>query len=280
MVSARIGAMLRREIPPAAVLEAAAAAAPFVDEIWVVEDLPYAGGISQATAVLMATDDVLVGHGIAPAPFRNPAALAMEWATLAEMFPGRFVAGIGHGVQSWMAQIGERVASPVTLLHETTTAVRRLIHGERVTMDGRYVTLRDVALEYPPATPPPILAGVRGPRSLELAGAIADGAILGEGNGPDDIASARAHMASGGARTGRADHHLTVFAAFSIGETPPWRLSGGDWLAVGGSDEVAERLRSLIDAGADSVVLVPHPADPVAQMSLASEMVIPRLRSA
>ncbi len=51
-----------------------------------------------AATVLQATERVVVGHGIAPAPFRNPAALAMEWATLATLHPGRFAAGLGHGV--------------------------------------------------------------------------------------------------------------------------------------------------------------------------------------
>jgi 5,10-methylenetetrahydromethanopterin reductase len=79
------------------------------DELWVVEDLPFAGGISQVAAVLDATTDVIVGHCVAPAPFRKPVALAMEWATLAALHPGRFAACIGHGIQPWMGQIGGRV---------------------------------------------------------------------------------------------------------------------------------------------------------------------------
>ncbi len=78
-----IGAMLRRDVPPAGLRDHARAVAPGFDELWIVEDLPYAGGISQATAVLEATAGMgegvgpVVGHGIAPGPFRNPAVLAM-----------------------------------------------------------------------------------------------------------------------------------------------------------------------------------------------------------
>ena len=110
-----VGAVIRRDIPPSKVIEHARSVQHGFDELWVIEDLPFAGGISQAAAVLGATDTVSVGHGIAPAPFRNPAALAMEWATLAGMFPGRLIGGLGHGVQEWMGQIGDRVASPLTL---------------------------------------------------------------------------------------------------------------------------------------------------------------------
>lgn len=154
-----LGAMLRRDVPPAEVSRHARAVAEGFDELWIVEDLPYAGGISQVAAVLEATASAggagpVVGHGIAPAPFRNPAALAMEWATLAEMYPGRIAAGFGHGVPSWMGQIGEGVASPLTLLEETIDAVQRLLAGERVFVEGRYVSIDDVELVFPPATPP------------------------------------------------------------------------------------------------------------------------------
>jgi len=90
-----IGAMIRREIAPEDEVAHAQFLAERFDEIWIVEDLPFAGGISQLAMVLAATEDVVVGHGIAPAPFRNPAALAMEWGTLERMFPGRVRCGLG-----------------------------------------------------------------------------------------------------------------------------------------------------------------------------------------
>lgn len=77
-----------------------------------------------------------------------------------------------------MGQVGARVESPMTLLREHLDAMRALLRGERVTVDGRYVKLRDVALDWPPATPPPVLAGARGPRTLRLTGEAADGTIL------------------------------------------------------------------------------------------------------
>ncbi|MDG2026398.1 MAG: hypothetical protein P8J50_04760 [Acidimicrobiales bacterium] len=103
----RIGAMLLREIPPEDLQVAARAIAPRLDELWIIEDLNWAGGVSQLAMVLDSTDDdtsgrPVIGHGIAPAPFRNPAALAMEWATLDRRFPNRIVGGIGHGVPDWM----------------------------------------------------------------------------------------------------------------------------------------------------------------------------------
>lgn len=283
MTVTSIGAMIRREIAPSHVVEHAQAIESAFDELWVVEDLPYAGGISQVTAVLAATEDVLVGHGVAPAPFRNPAALAMEWAALAELYPGRVAAGIGHGVQQWMAQIGEGVASPLTLLAETITAVRGMLAGEIVSTSGRYVQLDGVGLEFPPTHVPTVSAGVTGPKSLRLAGAVADGTILGEGRGPAEIQEARASIEEGKREAGRVEHHrLTVFASFHIGDSSEIAEhaieAAAGWAAIAtGPDAVVRKLQTLISAGADAVILVPLGQDPTAQLQLAGLEVVPHL---
>ncbi len=278
-----IGAMIRRDVPPGIVVEHALAVCDGFDELWVVEDLPFAGGVSQAAAVLAATEGVAVGHGIAPAPFRNAAALAMEWATLAELFPGRFIAGIGHGVQRWMEQVGDRVASPLTLLKETTLAVRRLLAGDPITVHGRYVQLDGVQLKYPPTQVPMVLAGVTGPKSLLLAGAVADGTVLPEGHGPAEITRARQLTDLGREEAGRTEHHhLTVFAGFYVGEVAGLDEPNPDappgWDAVGATgDEVTAKLQTLIEAGADSVVLVPFGQDVTQQLQLAATEIVPNL---
>lgn len=284
-----IGAMLRREVPPSQLRELARAVAPGLDELWIVEDLPYAGGISQAAVVLEATKELgggagpVVGHGIAPAPFRNAAALTMEWATLAEMYPGRLAAGVGHGVQSWMAQIGERVDSPLTLLEETIDAAQRLLSGDRVQVAGRYVSLDDVELIFPPAQPPVVSAGVMGPKSLELSGRVAGGTILPEGRAPDDIRAALEHINRGRTAAGRTDpHRLTVFTGFfcgplaELGSPPPDAPPG--WAAVAEDPaESAAQIQSVFDAGADSVVLVPFSDDMQGQLCLAAAEIVPLL---
>lgn len=275
--------MIRRDIPPGRVAEYARAIQNGFDELWVVEDLPYAGGISQAAVVLGATTSVAVGHGIAPAPFRNPAALAMEWAALSGFYPGRFIGGLGHGVQKWMEQVGDRVSSPLTLLGETITTVRRLLAGESVTVSGRYVQLDGVRLEFPPDRVPPVLAGVTGPKSLRLSGAVADGTVISEGHGPEEVMRARQLTSEGARDAGRTGpHHLTVFAAFYIGgpdglrEPTPDAISG--WEAIGTSPaEVGADLQTLIDAGADSIVFVPRGKDSRQQLQLAATAVIPNL---
>jgi 5,10-methylenetetrahydromethanopterin reductase len=163
-----------------------------VDQLWIIEDCFYTAGISLAATALARTEQLTVGLGILPAVARNAAITAMELATLANLAPGRLVAGIGHGVQEWMEQMGARTPSPLTTLDEVIGVVRRLLAGERITFAGKHVQLSDVALDAPPTIVPPVLAGVRGPKSLAMAGRTADGIVLAEGAGPSYIRHALA----------------------------------------------------------------------------------------
>lgn len=260
--------MLRRDLPPETLLDTARAIAPALDELWIVEDLDWPGGVAQLATVLEATagtDAPIIGHGVAPAPFRNPAAIAMEWATLARMYPGRLHAGIGHGVPVWMDRIGGQVASPLTLLRETIDAVRRILRGEAASLNGRYVQLRDIDLVFPPEIVPPVLAGVTGPKSLELSGAVADGTLLSEGHDTDQVRAAQERIAAGraAATDPPATHRFTLYVGYYLGDLaalppPPTDGPEGGWAAVTDDrDEMVELLRPIIDTGVDSLVIVP-----------------------
>ncbi len=207
------GVTLPRDLPAADVLPFARRAEELgFDSLWVIEDLGFRGGFAQAAAVLAVTGRIHVGLGIAPAAARNPAFTAMEAATLAEQFPGRFTLGLGHGVPLWMRQVGSWGASPLTSLSEHVDAVRRLLHGETVTVEGRYVRLDGVRLETPPRTPPRVVAGVRGPKSLAVSGRVADGTLLAEPVTPEYARVAREQIGAG------PDHVLTGYELASVGD--------------------------------------------------------------
>jgi 5,10-methylenetetrahydromethanopterin reductase len=104
----------------------------------------------------------------------------MEIAALERMHPGRVLPGVGHGVAAWMRQIGAKPESQLSLLDEAVAAIRSLLAGAEVTVDGRYVRLASVRLDHPPAEPPPVSVGVRRAHLLALSGRVADGTILSE----------------------------------------------------------------------------------------------------
>jgi len=186
----RIGVMLPRDLPVRDVLPFARRAEELgFDQIWVVEDLGWRGGLAQAGPVLASTSSVTVGVGIMPAGARNVCFAAMELATLAQLYPGRLIAGIGHGMPDWMRQVGSWPASPLTLIKEYTTALRLLMRGEPGPADGRYVRCEGVVITETPDIAPPVILGVRGPKSQAVAGEVADGLLLAEPASPAYIAS-------------------------------------------------------------------------------------------
>ncbi len=247
------GVVFRPQSPPEdlrGIVEAAEVAG--VGELWVWEDCFLEGGLTTATAALAWSGRLHVGIGLLPVALRNPALTAMEIATVARLFPGRFVPGLGHGILDWMGQVGVRAESPMTLLREHTAAVRDLLHGRRADVDGRYVHLDGVALDWPPSPPPPLLVGARGPRTLRLAGELADGVILDSVTTPQELQAARAEVDAGRAVAGRTDPVRVV-----VYLEPPAGLPQDELARL-----VATAVRDLGGAGADSVVFVPGPDTP------------------
>ena len=206
--------MLPRDLDPTRVLEFARRTEELgFDELWVVEDLGFRGGIAQAAAVLAVTTRIRVGIGILPAAARNVAFEAMEVATLAQLFPGRLDVGIGHGMPDWMRSVGAWPTRPLRTLADHTTALRSLLRGDRVgpaptptapdtrgDVAERPGGLQGVALEPSsvPGVVPAVLLGVRGPKSLALSGRVADGTVLAEPTTPEYARAALEAIAASG----------------------------------------------------------------------------------
>jgi len=234
-----------------------------LDELWVFEDCFGASSIPLVTAALAATERIRVGIAIAPVPLRNAALMAMEFATLARLFPRRFVPGIGTGVGEWMAQAGEAVASPMALLRESAVAVTRLLHGEEVTVDGRYVHLDRVRLTRPPSDPMAPFIGAGGPRMQALAGELGSGTILGTGLTDEDIGLRCRQTLAAARKAGKSRHEIVLLHVVATGddararveaELVYWGSSAGVAAgAAGGAGEVAGSIMRAAQLGVTSV---------------------------
>jgi alkanesulfonate monooxygenase SsuD/methylene tetrahydromethanopterin reductase-like flavin-dependent oxidoreductase (luciferase family) len=240
-----LGVIFTADRPPEELAAfAVAAESAGLDELWLWEDCFLGGGIASNATALAATERIAVGLGVMPVVFRNPAACAMEIATLARLHPGRFIAGLGHGVAAWMDQIGALPARPVRALEENASAIRRLLAGERVDTTGDYVNLRDAKLEQAPAVVPPVVLGVRRPFGLRASGRSADGTILAEPAPPAYIRWARERIDEGRAAAGRRDPHRV--AVFVKGRIDPDRRHAREWVSrILLEDSVAAQLAPL-----------------------------------
>jgi alkanesulfonate monooxygenase SsuD/methylene tetrahydromethanopterin reductase-like flavin-dependent oxidoreductase (luciferase family) len=261
MADVRVGVVFRPQLPPEELRETVEAADEAgIDELWLWEDCFLEGGLTTAAAALAWSERLTVGIGLLPVPLRNPAVAAMEIATLARLFPGRFVPALGHGVLEWMAQVGARAASPMTLLREYAGAVRRLLHGETVSVTGRYVQLDDVTLDWPPEQVPPLIVGARGPKTVALAGEVGDGVLLDAWLVTPDYVAAEAVRVTGAAQAaGRPAPRVIALA--EIEPNVP---------ALG--DRARALIADLAAAGAGTVVLQctsqnPDPGPHIAALS-------------
>jgi F420-dependent oxidoreductase-like protein len=125
-----------------------------------------------------ATTRIGLGNGVVPIYPRHPVAMAQAALTLSELTGGRFRLGIGVShVPSMGAMLGLELREPLAVMREYVAVLRGAL-GEGANFEGRYYRVHwSLALPQRPPAPPIYLAALS-PKMCELAGEIADGAIL------------------------------------------------------------------------------------------------------
>ncbi|OBI40459.1 LLM class flavin-dependent oxidoreductase [Mycobacterium sp. E796] len=161
-----------------AVAVAQAAEHAGVAEIWVSEDYFENGAFVLAAAVASVTTRPNVGVGVINPWTRHPMLIAMEFASLRELAPGRALLGLGASNQGWMQdRCGIPFRAPVSALREATQIIRGALDGERVRFSGEHFTV-DAQLTHPQLEPARIHLGVKGSRMMAMAAKHADGVVL------------------------------------------------------------------------------------------------------
>jgi alkanesulfonate monooxygenase SsuD/methylene tetrahydromethanopterin reductase-like flavin-dependent oxidoreductase (luciferase family) len=216
-----LGVIFHPRFPPETLIDFArrAESAGF-DELWLWDDSFLPGAYTAAGMALTATRTIKVGIGLMPATAQNPLFTAMEITTLARAFPDRFLPGIGHGVASWLAQIGAAPQSSMTALQEIVIAVRRLLNGEQVTVHSDVVNLEAVQMQMTAVRIPPLYVGAMREKTLRLAGRIGDGTILAGQCSAPYVRWARRHIEAGMGDAGRAEHRVVTYFDVKVGPGP------------------------------------------------------------
>ncbi len=120
----------------------------------------HAYGVVPSPAVLLSaiaqrTSRIRIGAAIALLTFANPMKAAEEYAMLDVLSNGRLMFGVGSGYLAHeFAGFNLDVAEKRERFEETFEIVRRLVAGERVTHEGRYHRLKDVAINVRPIQDP------------------------------------------------------------------------------------------------------------------------------
>jgi 5,10-methylenetetrahydromethanopterin reductase len=283
-----------------------------------------------------ATRRVHVGPSVTNPVTRHPAVAASAIASVDEIAPGRAFFGIGSG-DSAILNVAER---PATLagMRAYVDAVRALQTKGDAVWNGRTARLTWAARMVP------IYLAAEGPRTLELAGEIADGVIVNVGLAPSLVRDAVAHVHAGARRAGRDPsaidlwtlvranvtddvaagideirmelasnaHHVFRFtlegkhvpgdladairrvqkdyqpaAHEALGPSPNARLLEAEpalcayladrFAAVGPARVCAEKLRGVVEAGIDGLLVTGFVADRTRLIRALGEQVLPRV---
>ena len=152
---------------------------------------------------------------------RHPALTAVAIATLDEASDGRAILGIGAG-GSGFRQLGLARTKPAVAVRELIEVIRRLWRGEEFEFEGRIINWKRGELEFKCRPDIPVVIAARGPLLLELAGEVADSAIVASGVSPGGVAWARHLIAQGELRAGReqGQTELMHMTYISIDEDP------------------------------------------------------------
>jgi 5,10-methylenetetrahydromethanopterin reductase len=255
-----------------------------VNDLWLGENLGWNSSTVLASIALTVSNSLRVGVGVAPIIMRNPVLIAMEAAALGQLFPDRFILGLGHGILEWMDNVSLPPSSRLNYLEDVMLSVGSLLHGESVTRMTADMYLRDVKLYQLSDTPPPLYIGGLQKATLELAGRVADGAVLAEGMTPNMIRDALVHINHG--RLGKRSSVTYEVVAFThilahddpiyieavtrpvisrfaaLHQTEPSR----DLIAAGQVEHIVRHIQDIWMAGAQTVVLHPLGHDPLIQV--------------
>ena len=149
------------------------------------------------------TSSLQLATGVTHTVTRHPAVLANSWATLQELSDGRAICGIGVG-ESAVHNLGlrpERLAA----FEQKVTVMRALLRGEAIEYEGK-----EIQMPWSPREVPIVMAS-SGPRSLQLAGRIADGVLFQVGSDPMLVQYALDNIRKGAEEAGRSFHDLKLY---------------------------------------------------------------------
>ena len=165
------------------------------------------------------SDRLILGTAVTNPQTRHPGIVAVNAATLEELAPGRTVLGIGAGDRP-LRSLGLRPARLVEM-RESIEVIRRLLSGEHVSYEGANFTMNDAHLRFESTADIPVYISASGPKTLELAGEIADGVIFLGGLFRDGVEYGLEHIDRGASRAGRPRPHVSVFGYGVIDDDDP-----------------------------------------------------------
>ena len=266
--------------------------------------------VALLSALAGVTRTIRLGTLVLVLPFRDPVALAKEWATLDVLSGGRSILGVGVG---WNEAEFAALRIPFRERGRRTTemleAITALWAGDHVTYEGRHYQFHDLTIEPKPAQKPhppiwigggtqpsekiygqqvdtitPVLrriatyASTWVPHSSATAEMVAAdwevirGFMVELGRDPASMSRVYSNFVHVLKPGEKPESAARLFSVYSGMDLDYWR----SYYLLGEAEEVADRIRGKIEAlgGVDHLVLNPLDWDP-ANLEILAEKVLP-----
>ncbi|MBI4307997.1 MAG: LLM class flavin-dependent oxidoreductase [Chloroflexi bacterium] len=155
------------------------------------------------TLAALNTKRVRLGPRVSNPLTRHPAVSASAIASVDELAPGRVFLGLGTG-DSAILNLGLRPAK-MDQLREYILAVKQLYARHETVYQGRTARLTW------PSKGVPVYIAAEGPKTLRLAGQIADGVVVGLGLTPELVKEALGYIHAGAREAGRDPKSIDIW---------------------------------------------------------------------
>ncbi len=173
------------------------------DRVWLPDERFHRDVFVNLTLAASNTEALQLGCMVTDPFVRHPVLTAVAAATVDELSGNRLTLGFGAGV-SGFAEMGIERVRPARAIKEAVELIHRLTSGEEgVTLEGDIISFKDGQIDFVPPRPVQIYVCGRGPRVLEMAGEVGDGAVIGSFCSEAGIRYGLDRIAHGAARAGR-----------------------------------------------------------------------------
>jgi alkanesulfonate monooxygenase SsuD/methylene tetrahydromethanopterin reductase-like flavin-dependent oxidoreductase (luciferase family) len=230
----------------------------FVDSVRKAEDAGYARAYLVEGQLLWRDVYVYMAHGLAATeriPFgtavtnprtRHFSVIASAHATLAEIYPGRVVLGMGRGDNA-VRTLGLKQVS-TKQLEDTVPKLRELMAGRAVDCDGTEIRIQWASEAVGDV---PIMVSATGPRTLRMAGAVADIVMIQVGVNPDAVKWAVDQVRAGAEAAGRDPDEVetTLYTAMWVSDDVAEARTMTRWAAACAANHIVDVMRNVPDHG-------------------------------
>jgi len=248
-------------------------------------------GLTTATSLLVAQDDLPVYVALYLLPLRHPVLVARQLATIAQLAPGRLTLGVGIGGEDphELEICGVDPRTRGRRMDESLQILRGLGEGTPVTFEGEFFSLDEALIVPAPSPRVPLIVGGRSDAAVRRAARLGDG-WLGIWVSPHRYSAVRDQIAREASDAGRDrnafEHALNVWCGFA-----PTREAARKPLAAqmqdfyqmpfepferyspyGTPEQVAEFLSPYVESGCTRFNVIPCADDPESAIVAVGEL--------